>query len=339
LYDSGVSGRVFGGYGVGGFMGYWLRPRLMLFIDSRTEHYTAETVREYTGVNRLRSNRENETFLGLLDRRRVEFFVGTGLPGPHDEQDWQSYTTQHVDGAPGWLSVFRNFEQQVSMRATQRNHCNLARIRRFWAERAVPFDPLVGFDPGSVIRETPERAIEWRLVPPAFPQWQEQRRRGDEASRIAASNRVAQALALALTGAYAEQIEIDRALVEARPAALAPRRRLVYALLRLGRSDEAITAPRALAKRSTSAEDTGFLETALAVARIERQAIPAEANESMRSMLEQVRFQERNRLLTPLEVVTRAEIASLVRPALGEPLLIEGPRPNVVGRRGGEERR
>jgi hypothetical protein len=339
LYDSGVSGRVFGGYGVGGFMGYWLRPRLMLFIDSRTEHYTAETVREYTGVNRLRSNRENETFLGLLDRRRVEFFVGTGLPGPHDEQDWQSYTTQHVDGAPGWLSVFRNFEQQVSMRATQRNHCNLARIRRFWAERAVPFDPLVGFDPGSVIRETPERAIEWRLVPPAFPQWQEQRRRGDEASRIAASNRVAQALALALTGAYAEQIEIDRALVEARPAALAPRRRLVYALLRLGRSDEAITAPRALAKRSTSAEDTRFLETALAVARIERQAIPAEANESMRSTLEQVRFQERNRLLTPLEVVTRAEIASLVRPALGEPLLIEGPRPNVVGRRGGEERR
>jgi Flp pilus assembly protein TadD len=46
-------------------------------------------------------------------------------------------------------------------------------------------------------------------------------------------------LAWALVGAYPEQVANDREAVALRPRAPAPRRRLVYGLLRLGRDEEA----------------------------------------------------------------------------------------------------
>ncbi len=41
LKATGVEGNLFNSYGMGGFPGYWLLPRLRTFIDSRTEHYAA----------------------------------------------------------------------------------------------------------------------------------------------------------------------------------------------------------------------------------------------------------------------------------------------------------
>lgn len=326
LRASGASGRVFNAYPLGGFMGFWLRPGLRLFIDSRTEHYEAEIVREYSAVNRLRSTRPNESMLGLLDRRGVDFFVGTGLPGPHDEQDWQSYTTQHLQGAPGWLTVFRNFEQHVWLRVHPRNDANLVEIERFWADQGVPFDRRRGFDAAEIIRTKPELAVEWRLVPAAFERWQVQRTADAPATRGRAANLVG--LSLHLAGAYVDQIDVDRALVAERPGALPARRRIVAALLRLGRDDEAIEAARQLAAHSTSPGDDRFLETALAVTRIDDRAIPEGARAAVRLLLEQAHFQERTRLLTPLPVMTRREIAQLVRPFEGEAMQVQNTRPD-----------
>jgi tetratricopeptide (TPR) repeat protein len=53
-------------------------------------------------------------------------------------------------------------------------------------------------------------------------------------------------LTYALAGAYREQLEVDREAIRLRPRAKAPRRRLVYALLRTGRSEEALRAAQEL---------------------------------------------------------------------------------------------
>jgi hypothetical protein len=278
-------------------------------------------------VNRLRSNRKGETVLGLLDRRGVDFFVGTGLPGPHDEQDWQSYTTAHLDGAPGWMPVFRNFEQQVFMRDLPRNRINLARIDRFWREQGVPFDPARGFDPGRVIRERPDLAVQWRLVPPAFSRWQAERSSDDEATRIAATQRVA--LALALAGATRDQIEIDRELLAAQPGALAARRRLIAGFLREGRDAEAVEAARQLEARADTPRHQRFLQVAGAVAELDAAPLLDAPSAAVRALLEQARFQERNRLLTPLEVLSGIEIARVLRTMRSDAMRMEDPATHV----------
>ncbi|MEN8183993.1 MAG: hypothetical protein ABFS46_15815, partial [Myxococcota bacterium] len=115
LGETGVEGNVFNSYHAGGFLGYWLSPRLRAFIDGRNEAYPPEVHRDYERVILRRGAAGDGDLLGLLDRRRVDLFLGDGYPfglsqGP------RYYTAAHLWEAPGWILVFRSVDHAVYLR-------------------------------------------------------------------------------------------------------------------------------------------------------------------------------------------------------------------------------
>jgi hypothetical protein len=116
-----------------------------------------------------------------------------------------------------------------------------------------------------VLRERPDWAAAWRMAPLDWPRLVAARESPDPEVRFAALDSMG--LTLALLGAHGEQLEIDAEAVELRPRAAAPRRRQVFAWLRLGRPHEALTAARELrALAPGDAQAAELLRIAQAVA-------------------------------------------------------------------------
>lgn len=241
LHDTGVEGNLFNAYTEGGFLGYWLAPRLRTFIDGRTEHYPPDVLEDYFAIVDRRGGRPGETLTGALDRRGVDLFVGVGLPVVPRAG---TYTTTHLEGAPGWLLVFRAIDQAVYLRANERNRDNLDRIAAWYAREGVPFDRERGLDVAAVVRERPDWAIVHRMLPVDHAELVATLEDPDEERRFRARSRLG--LFYALLGAYPEQGEMDREAAKLRPRAKAPLRRLVYGLLRQGRPREALAAAQRL---------------------------------------------------------------------------------------------
>ena len=186
LGRSGVTGRLFNGYAMGGFLGYWLAPGLRTFIDSRTEHYDYDVYLDYSAVLELRGARKGETVLDVLDRRRVDVYLGMGFPGW-----WRGIrTVSHLHGVEGWRLVARSYRHSVYLRTGAAGAANLERVAAFYDREGVPFDPDTGFDPGRVIAERPDWAEAHALIPRGFA-------RLDDDTR---------ALALALAGAWPRSV-------------------------------------------------------------------------------------------------------------------------------------
>ena len=78
LGGAGVLAVAFGAYHLGGFLGYWLRPRVRAFIDGRNEAYPPEVYHDYEKVVLQRGATPDESLLELLDRREVDLFFGSG---------------------------------------------------------------------------------------------------------------------------------------------------------------------------------------------------------------------------------------------------------------------
>ncbi|MDX1432167.1 MAG: hypothetical protein R3286_06925 [Gammaproteobacteria bacterium] len=240
LNEGELEGRLFNHYWMGGFLGYWLSPRLHTFIDSRTEHYDASLYLDYSAVTELAGREAGESFVDVLDRHGVDVFFGVGFP------HWwhRVYTTTHLHRVPGWVLVSRSFRHAIYVREDERNRVNLERVARYYAERGIAFDAGRGFDPGAVIREHPGWAVAHALVPEEYPALLEQAAGADAEARRRARNTLG--LIYLMAGAYAEQVELDRATAAEFPGDERPRRRLVYGLLRLDRADEALEAAAAL---------------------------------------------------------------------------------------------
>jgi tetratricopeptide (TPR) repeat protein len=242
LEQTRVEGNLFNAYPMGGFLGYWLAPRLRTFVDGRTEHYPAEVLREYFRINRQQRVRPGESSLDALDRRRVDFFFGVGLPLPGR----RVYTTALLERAPGWLLVHRTLDHAIYLRANARNRENLRRIVAYYREEGVPFGSESGLDPMAVIRARPDWAASRGMIPPLY---------AEALAALGSPDPDAQFRSLdtlgwvyAFLGAYADQLEVDRQAVALRPEVKAARRRIVYGLLRLGRTGEAIDAARELVR-------------------------------------------------------------------------------------------
>lgn len=232
LRDAGLEGNLFNKYPMGGFLGYWLAPRLRTFVDSRTEHYPAEVLEEYSAVNLMRGRRAGESFVDVLDRRNVDVFFGTGPPTGL-WRDAVLYTAEHLRGRAGWLLVSRAVDHAIWLRTGAAEAANLDRVAAWYAREGVPFDRERGLDPARVIDERPDWAIAHRMLPLG---WDELRARAAEGDADALD---ALGRTFALLGLYERALPIDAAAAAARPDAKGPRRRQVYALLRLGRDDEA----------------------------------------------------------------------------------------------------
>jgi hypothetical protein len=297
LRETGVEGRLFNKYAVGGFLGYWLAPRLRTFVDGR---YPAGILKDYGAVSRQRGALPGESFLDVLERWRVDLFVGMGVPlGPGP--DGILSTTAHLEGAPGWMLVSRSVHHAIYLRVNERNRENLDRVAAYYAREGVPFDPARGLDVAAVLRARPDWAVAHEMLPASYASLVAARTDPDPAVRFRALDYLG--LVCALLGLYPESVQFDREAVALAPDALAPRRRLVYTLLRLGRWDEARAALEAigriapedalsqLAARQASAYARGK------IAALQRPDLPSPPVDAALSQYPLVAEDERDRLL------------------------------------------
>jgi hypothetical protein len=168
LRESGVQGNLFNRYTMGGFLGYWLAPRLRVFIDGRTEHYPKPVFDDYLAIRAQRGSGADETFLDVLDRRGVDLFFGVGIPMAAVGAEPSVYTTAHLEGAPGWTLVSRSVRHAIYLRSHERNRESSERIAAYYAREGVPFDPDLGLDVAAVIESRPDWAAAHSILPRGY---------------------------------------------------------------------------------------------------------------------------------------------------------------------------
>lgn len=312
LEDSGLEGRLFNEYALGGFVGFWLAPELRAFVNG-TLNLPPAALEAQQALGEGRGQRPGESFLELLDRYRVDVFFGVGAPALPRGARPVVYSTSLLEGTPGWLLVYRDQRSAVYLRDDERNRGNLERVRAYYERAHVPFDPERGFEPGRVLDAAPVWSIVNGLVPPGRRELQAATLAYDPGRRAAALDRLAQIDAL--LGLYQRALRADERLLAERPETLAARRRMVWSLLRLGRAEEALAASRSLGLGGLD----GLLRRAA-------EALAADPRD------EAVRTRIRR-----LPVLTHAEAALLARSTLEPELRLpdRSPPPAAAGRLGG----
>jgi hypothetical protein len=290
LADAGLEGNLWNDYPLGGFLGFWLAPRVRSFANG-TLNLSPDAMAANRPLRERRGALPGETFLALLDRLGVDLFLGTRLPEVGPAHEAWFHTTAHLEGEPGWVLLFRNLDSAVYLRRNERNAANLERVAGFYERAGVPFDPERGFDVERVIREAPLWAIAHGVLPARYAAIASRSQSLDAAIREPALGELA-SLHAAL-GAYEIALRLDRRLLRRDPEAVAPRRRLVWSLLRLGRDAEASEQADALAAAPTA--DALSAEIAAAA-----RAAPALGPE------------QRSARVATLPVFTRAEAAWLL---------------------------
>jgi hypothetical protein len=244
LRDAGLEGNLFNEYFMGGFLGYWLAPDLRSFVNGSL-NVSREAMRANLPIRERRGSEPGEDFLELLERQRIDVFLGIRFPQLRDVRRPWFYTTGHLERAPGWIPVFRNARSAVYLRTDERNRANLERVADYYARQQVPFEPSRGFEPERVIREARNWAVLHGLIPPYFEELVKMSRGLEPERRRGALDHLA-SLYTAL-GLYERALRIDRRLLRAEPDLVAPRRRQVWCLLRLNRAAEALEAAGPLA--------------------------------------------------------------------------------------------
>ena len=78
LRDAGLDGNLFNDYASGNFLGYWLSPRLRVFINGSLNLPKEAMAANYAIGHRAWES--DESLLELLDRYEVDIFFGTGVP-------------------------------------------------------------------------------------------------------------------------------------------------------------------------------------------------------------------------------------------------------------------
>jgi tetratricopeptide (TPR) repeat protein len=243
LREAGLEGNLFNAYANGGFLGYWLAPRLRTFVDGRLNVPSA-VLHEYFAIVSMSGLGTGESWLDLLEQRRVDVFFGVGAPTSSSGHRARTYTAGHLERQPGWLLVSRSIEHAIYLRRNERNRANLERVRAWYAGQGVPFDAEVGLDPGRVIAERPDWAIERGMLPQHHPRTLRAAESADPTERYRALGLLG--FVYTLLGAWPEAIRADAGAAALRPAARGPRLRLANAYLRLGRAEEALAASREL---------------------------------------------------------------------------------------------
>ena len=231
LDDADVEGNLFNEYYMGGFLGYWLAPRLRTFVNGSL-NVSLEAMDANLPVRERRGAGEDESFLGLLDRQGIDVFLGMGLPRLKlGNRPW-FHTTAHLENTPGWILVFRNITSAVYLRDDPRNADNLARVADYYRNRGVPFDTVLGFDTARVIRE----AHDWAIANGVLPTYYDEliANSGEANSRQGVQSLGLLASFYSALGLYDEAIAIDRVLLARAPNLPRVRRRLVWCSLHVG---------------------------------------------------------------------------------------------------------
>ncbi len=237
LQDAGVSGNAFNDYFMGGFLGFWLAPELREFVNGSL-NVPPGLLDAYRALRERRGLAPGEDFAALLDRYRIDVFLGIGLPSVQSPNRPRFYTTSHFDDVEGWLPVFRNLRSGVYLRRNERNRENLRRIAAYYADAGVPFDGERGFDVDRVLREAPQWAVQHGVVPRGFADLAQARFSANPEQSIAAAQRLADLYAV--LGLYERAVQLDRRTLAIDPERSGARRRLVWCLLHRGEGAAAL---------------------------------------------------------------------------------------------------
>ena len=237
LQDTGLSGKLYNAYHQGGFLSFWLSPELQTFVDGSL-NVDPEVSEAYAALQARRGRSAEEGFLELLDRYEIDLFIGIGLPSAQRPNRPWRYTTAHLEGAEGWIPVFRSARSAVYLRDAPRNAENLRRVARYYEGERVPFDSEQGLEVGRVLARAPHWALRFGLLPVDFALATRQRFSPDQSVALLARTRLANIFAM--LGLYERAALLDEQILARDPLLVSSRRRLVWALLRAGRVPEAL---------------------------------------------------------------------------------------------------
>ena len=246
LKDAGLQGTAFTDYHMAGFTGYQLAPEIRTLVNG-TLNVSQDVIAANLPLRQRRGERQGERYTELLDRHGVDLFLGIRLPRAAGVARPWFYSTGHLEDTPGWIPVFRNLTGAVYLRVAPRNRANLDRVVDYYAEQGIPFDPSRGFDPEQVVREDHRWAMRHGLIPLHFEALTRAAYGSEPESRLRA--RDALASLYAALGLYELAIELDGRRIESDPDVWTARRRLVWCLLRLRRTTEALEVAGPLDER------------------------------------------------------------------------------------------
>ena len=236
LDEAGLSGNLYNAYHQGGFLSFWLSRDLKTFVDGSL-NVGPDVMRAYEALQMRRGVFAGESFLETLDRYGIDLFVGIGVPSlQHPNRPWR-YTTAYLEGAEGWLPIFRSARSAVYLRNSPANAENLRRVARYYERVGVPFDSTQGLDPADVLSTQPRWGLRFGLIPRDF--WQMSREQFSPAPGTARRARDRLSATFAMLGLYDRMARVEARTLAIDPEAGVARRRRVWALLRAGRFPEA----------------------------------------------------------------------------------------------------
>lgn len=241
LDEAGLRGRLYNPFNLGGFLGYWLAPRMRTFIDGRLDHVAPPVLDDYRAIRRTSLSGPGVRLRQLLDRWKIDVFFADAF----DESEYAGRRSgTHLRRLPEWMLVHVGPSHAIYLRRGPRSRRNLARVAAWYRGRGVPFDPARGLDVSRVMREARGWAEAQGLLPPEFDQLEVLRRSSlPEVRAVALEALAAHAWRIAW---FEAEVERDRELVELRPEAFEPRRRLADGLIQLDRPGEALPVARRL---------------------------------------------------------------------------------------------
>jgi len=243
LADADIEGRLYQPFNEGGYLGYYLAPRLRTFIDGRLDHVPAEVLDDYLAIRRASRDGPSARLRDRLDRWGIDVFFADTFPERWYPERASGFQLRRM---PEWQRVYASRNCAVYLRRSPANRENLERVVDYYRERRVPFDPGRGFDAARALRESPGWARAQRIEVADAARLEAWRRDADPALRRRALAELAEHAWR--IGDFEGALALDEAWLAEEPDAFAPAWQRVDALLSLGRSREALEAAQALAR-------------------------------------------------------------------------------------------
>ncbi|MEZ4281504.1 MAG: hypothetical protein R3F21_18015 [Myxococcota bacterium] len=251
LADAGLEGRIFNDYPLGGFLAFWLAPKIQM-SSSGTMNVAREAMQANFAIGARQTLSPDESYAALLDRQGIDLFLGAGYPIEATPGRPIPCTNRHLEHEPGWLLVFRNLQNAVYLRLDAANAANLERVAAYYERAGVPFDRTRGF----VVDEVVARALPWAVahgVVPADYEALVQHVETQRKTRTIDAQTHRLAMLYATLGLYARALEVEQLLWAVQPGDPSTAWRTIWSLAQLGRWDDALAAAGALERRERAA--------------------------------------------------------------------------------------
>lgn len=241
LADAALEGRLYQPFNEGGFLGWFLAPRLRTFIDGRLDHVPARVLDDYLAIRRASRDGPSAPLRGLLDDWGIDVFFADSFPESLYPDRASGF---HLRRMPEWLPVYASRNCAIYLRRSPGNRENLLRVAAYYRERGVPFAAQQGFDAARARDAAPEWAALQRIDLDDTARLDAWRRGSDPARRRSARAELADHAWR--IGDFAGCLALDEEWLAEEPSAFDPAWRRVDALLALGRPGEALRAAQAL---------------------------------------------------------------------------------------------